>query len=344
MQALYRAAFGSWEEAQEQAFLQQELGEAPYYLLCRGQSRIGFFSVEEQPDACFLRELQLRREEQGRGLGTCFLLALSRYAAAAGKELRLEVLKGNEAAARLYRRLGFCPAGQNQTHLKMKKKVSKRAMQYILFDLDGTLTDSKEGIFKSAQYALAKLGITPPPLEEMNWVVGPPIRQSFAERYGLSEEAAFRGLRFYQERFGSVGYLENRLYEGVAHMLEQLHAAGCRMAVATSKPTFYATRILQHFGLDSYFEMISGSDLDGTNGKKELVVERALEALQADPKQTAMVGDRSYDMKGALKFGLYAVGAGYGYGDPGELEEAGAQAIAQTVEELTRILLGGRGV
>ena len=129
-------------------------------------------------------------------------------------------------------------------------------MQYILFDLDGTLTDSKEGIFKSAQYALEKLGITPPPLEEMNWVVGPPIRQSFAERYHLSEEEAFRGLRFYQERFGSVGYLENRLYEGVAHMLERLHAAGCRMAVATSKPTFYATRIIQHFGLDTYFEMI----------------------------------------------------------------------------------------
>ena len=127
-------------------------------------------------------------------------------------------------------------------------------------------------------------------------------------------------------------------------MLERLHAAGCRMAIATSKPTFYATRIIQHFGLDTYFEMISGSDLDGTNGKKELVVERALDALQAEPGRTAMVGDRSYDMKGALKFGLYAVGAGYGYGDPGELEAAGAQAIAQTVEELTEILLGEREV
>lgn len=116
------------------------------------------------------------------------------------------------------------------------------------------------------------------------------------------------------------------------------------MAIATSKPTFYATRIIQHFGLDTYFEMISGSDLDGTNGKKELVVERALDALQAEPGRTAMVGDRSYDMKGALKFGLYAVGAGYGYGDPGELEAAGAQAIAQTVEELTEILLGEREV
>ena len=172
-------------------------------------------------------------------------------------------------------------------------------MRYILFDLDGTLTDSKEGIFKSAQYALSKLDITPPPLSDMNWVVGPPIRQSFAERYGLSEEDALRGLRFYQERFGKVGYLENRVYPGVAEMLQTLVDAGCTLAVATSKPAFYATRILEHFALDGYFAYISGSEMDGTNGAKSAVVARAMQEIGADPAETAMVGDRRYDMQSA---------------------------------------------
>lgn len=215
-------------------------------------------------------------------------------------------------------------------------------MRYILFDLDGTLTDSKEGIFKSAQYALAKLGITPPPLSDMNWVVGPPIRQSFAKRYGLSEEDALRGLRFYQERFGKVGYLENRVYPGVAEMLQTLVDAGCTLAVATSKPAFYATRILEHFALDGYFAYISGSELDGTNGAKSAVVARAMQEIGADPAETAMVGDRRYDMQSAREAGLAAVGAGYGYADPGELEAAGAEAIAADTAELTKILLAGR--
>lgn len=215
-------------------------------------------------------------------------------------------------------------------------------MRYILFDLDGTLTDSKEGIFKSAQYALTKLGITPPPLSDMNWVVGPPIRQSFAERYGLSEEDALRGLRFYQERFGKVGYLENRVYPGVAEMLRTLSDAGCTLAVATSKPAFYATRILEHFGLDNYFAYISGSEMDGANGAKSAVVARAMQEIGADPAETAMVGDRRYDMQSARAAGLFAVGAGYGYADPGELEAAGAEAIAADTAALTKILLAGR--
>ncbi len=211
-------------------------------------------------------------------------------------------------------------------------------MRYILFDLDGTLTDSKEGILKSAQYALEKLGIQPPPLAEMNWVVGPPIRQSFAERYGLSPEDALKGLRFYQERFGQVGYLENRVYKGVPEMLDELKRSGCRMAVATSKPAYYAQRILQHFGLDGYFDYVSGSEMDGTNGKKPQVIARALKELAAQIEKTAMVGDRSYDMKGAREFGVYAVGAGYGYGEPGELHGAGAEIIAASPAELTEIL------
>ena len=215
-------------------------------------------------------------------------------------------------------------------------------MRYILFDLDGTLTDSKEGILKSAQYALQKLGITPPPIEEMNWVVGPPIRQSFAERYGLDEETAFAGLRFYQERFREKGYLENEVYPGIPALLHTLHEAGCILGIATSKPQYFATKILEHFGLLQYFRYVSGSDLDGTNGKKPQVIERALKNIGADPADTAMVGDRSYDMLGAKQFGLYAVGAGFGYGDPGELEQNGADIIAADAAALADILLAPR--
>lgn len=125
MQELYQEAFGSWEDVEEQAFLRQDLAEAPYHLLCRGEAPIGFFSVEEQSDAWFVRELQLLRGEQGRGVGTCFLLALHAHAAAAGKNLRLEVLKGNQAAARLYEKLGFRETGQNATHKTMEKKVRR---------------------------------------------------------------------------------------------------------------------------------------------------------------------------------------------------------------------------
>ena len=142
------------------------------------------------------------------------------------------------------------------------------------------------------------------------------------ERYGLSEEDALRGLRFYQERFGKVGYLENRVYPGVAEMLQTLVDAGCTLAVATSKPAFYATRILEHFALDGYFAYISGSEMDGTNGAKSAVVARAMQEIGADPAETAMVGDRRYDMQSAREAGLVAVGAGYGYADPGELEAA----------------------
>ena len=158
----------------------------------------------------------------------------------------------------------------------------------------------------------------------------------------VGEEDALRGLRFYQERFGKVGYLENRVYPGVAEMLQTLVDAGCTLAVATSKPAFYATRILEHFALDGYFAYISGSEMDGTNGAKSAVVARAMQEIGADPAETAMVGDRRYDMQSAREAGLAAVGAGYGYADPGELEAAGAEAIAADTAELTKILLAGR--
>ncbi|MBR3294750.1 MAG: HAD hydrolase-like protein [Clostridia bacterium] len=204
----------------------------------------------------------------------------------------------------------------------------------VFFDLDGTLTDSKEGIIKSAQYAFEKLGLPVPAFEEMYWVMGPPIRTSFRERIHLSEEDAFRGLRYYQERFGSVGYLENRVYEGVEQMLGELKDLGYRLFITTSKPTFYTNEILKHFGLDRYFTYVSGSDMDGTHGSKAEVVRYVIENFDCEKDETVIVGDRDHDILGGIQNGIHTIGVRYGYASENELEDAGAQYIAESPEDI----------
>ena len=208
----------------------------------------------------------------------------------------------------------------------------------ILFDLDGTITDSKEGIIKSAQYALRKLGIEPPAFENMFWVIGPPIRKSFAEKFSLDEETAFRGLRFYQERFGDVGYLENEVYEGVPEMLRLLKDKGYRLFITTSKPTVYTDAILKHFGLYDLFEFVSGSDLDGKRGSKAEVIRTVMEEHCLKASETVIVGDREHDIIGGKETGILTMGVRYGYADAGELESAGADWIAETPMDIVRIV------
>lgn len=221
--------------------------------------------------------------------------------------------------------------------------------RYCLFDLDGTLTDPKEGITKSVQYALRRFGIEEPDPDRLTAFIGPPLKDSFMEFYGFTEEEAVRAIGFYRERFAPAGMLENVIYPGIKEMLEGLCGQGMHLAVASSKPEVFVRRILLHFGIEKYFGVVVGSGLDGTRGTKKEVVEEALSqfrlfALPEEERKKicAMAGDRKFDIQGAKAHGLTGVGVRFGYAPEGELEAAGADYIADTVEELYRFLSGGR--
>ena len=220
--------------------------------------------------------------------------------------------------------------------------------QYCLFDLDGTLTDPKEGITKSVQYSLEKFGIKEPDLDKLEPFIGPPLKDSFIEFYGFTKEDAIKAIAFYRERFAPIGILENQIYPGMAQMIGELYKKKIHLAVASSKPTEFVHKILDHFGLGKYFEVIVGSGMDGSRATKEEVVEEALLQLgllsvpQNDRKNLcAMIGDRKFDIQGAKVHGLTGVGVSFGYAREGELEEAGADYIVNTVEELGVLLTQG---
>lgn len=217
--------------------------------------------------------------------------------------------------------------------------------QYCLFDLDGTLTDPKEGITKSVQHALRYFGIEEPDLGKLEPFIGPPLKDSFMEFYGLSEEQALKAIEVYRERFAPIGVLENTIIPGTEQMLLHAREKGIHLAVASSKPLVFVRQILQHFQIEQYFEVIVGSELDGTRGNKEEVVEEALRQLgilQMEPVQRkqrcAMVGDRKFDIQGAKAHSLTGIGVSFGYASPGELEQEGADAIADTMEQLEALL------
>ena len=218
--------------------------------------------------------------------------------------------------------------------------------QYCLFDLDGTLTDSREGITKSAQYALQHFGIEEPDLKKLEPFIGPPLKDSFMEFYGFTEEQAEEAMKFYRERFAPIGIYENEVFEGIPEMLRHLHQNGQKLAVASSKPIGFVRQILQHFEIDGYFDVIVGSELDGTRSTKEEVVEEALSQLgilelsgEERKNNCAMVVDRKFDIQGAKAYGLTGVGVSFGFAGEGELEEAGADIIVDTVTELEKLLL-----
>lgn len=210
-----------------------------------------------------------------------------------------------------------------------------------LFDLDGTLTESGEGIVKSVQYALEKLGIPTPDPRDLLCFVGPPLVKSFMKYFDLSREKADRGVDFYRERFGKIGIFENKLYPGVRGMLEDLKDRGYLLAIASSKPEDYILRILDYFEISSFFDVVTGSLMKGGRNSKTEVIEECLARLgmKKDRRLAVMVGDREHDMKGALDAGIDCIGVLYGYGDREELEKAGASHIAETVEDLRTCLL-----
>ncbi len=211
---------------------------------------------------------------------------------------------------------------------------------YLLFDLDGTLTNPKEGITKCVQYALHALDIYEPDLDKLVPFIGPPLRQSFLDFYQLEEQQALYAVEKYRERFSTVGLFENFPYPGIATMLQQLQAQGKILAVASSKPTIFVEQILQKFSLDQYFQVILGSNLDGSRTEKQEVIAEVLRQLHHPPaEQLLMIGDRKYDVIGAKAMGIHCVGVAFGFAAPGELEESGAIYIAQTVADLQQYLL-----
>ncbi len=209
----------------------------------------------------------------------------------------------------------------------------------LLFDLDGTLTDPKEGITKSIQYALDFFGVHVEDLDSLCRFIGPPLAPAFSEVYGFSKETAEAALAKYRERFGTVGLFENELYAGIPEVLSDLKKAGYRLFLATSKPTVYAEKILAHFGLSSYFEFVGGAEIGGKRIHKPDVIEYVLAENNLRREDCVMIGDRKYDMEGGGDAGLATLGVLYGYGDREELETAGADVVIETVEDLRTIFL-----
>lgn len=215
--------------------------------------------------------------------------------------------------------------------------------QYLFFDLDGTLTDPMLGITRSVQYALRHFGIEVTDLSTLCPFIGPPLKDSFREFYGMDDARAEEAIALTREYFAPKGIFENELYAGIPQLLEALRQGGARIAMGTSKPAPFARRIAEHFAIDRYFDLIEGSTLDGTRTTKSEVLRLAIEGLGVtDPAQAVMVGDRRFDIEGAAATGIESIGVLYGYGSREELEQAGATHIVADVGELGRLLLGSR--
>ena len=217
--------------------------------------------------------------------------------------------------------------------------------EYLLFDLDGTLTDPKIGITTCVQYALKSFGIDEPDLDKLEPFIGPPLKDSFQKFYGFDDDKAQKAVEKYRERFKDKGMFENEIYAGVPEMLKRLKMRGLHLGVASSKPTVFVEQILEHFHIKDYFEVIVGSELDGTRSDKAEVILEALRRFSSNgtvPKHKVfMIGDRSYDVDGARRVGIESVGVTFGYGSMQELMEAHADYIVRSVEELKRFLLRG---
>ncbi len=210
---------------------------------------------------------------------------------------------------------------------------------YVFFDLDGTLTDSKEGVLECVRYAIEAMG-RPVPEEDLLKFIGPPLQDSFVRYCGFSQEEAREGLRLFQERYVPVGQFKNRPAPGIAEMMGRLKERGCALALASSKAESQCVSICDRFGFTPHLAVIAGSG-GGQDQSKADVIREAMGRLGlTDPRRALMVGDRKYDVEGARACGMDCVGVEFfGYAPPGELEEAGAVAVVGTVAELEAYIL-----
>lgn len=210
----------------------------------------------------------------------------------------------------------------------------------LLFDLDGTLTESAPGIIQSIRYALDRMGIDEADPDQLYTFIGPPLMESFQRVYGLSDEKAWQAVQFYREYFAARGMFENSLYPGISSLVPSLCDHGYRLVVVTSKPQVYAEKILDHFQLRSHFERVVGSNLDGTLIEKSDLIAHVLNIYPDQSKESfLMIGDRRYDVEGARANGVDAAAVGYGYGSRKELTQSHPRYYLETVDELKDLFL-----
>ena len=211
----------------------------------------------------------------------------------------------------------------------------------ILFDLDGTLTDSGPGIRNAVRHALKKYGIEENDTEKLNRFIGPPLYDSFMRFYGISEAEAAKGENYFREYYRDIGIFENSVYDGVTDCLEKLQNGGVKLYIATSKPDFMAERVLSHFDLKKYFTDVCGADIEnGRCSKKDVLALLLKNNPEITSENAVMVGDREHDILGAQPFGMKGIGVLWGYGSKEELESAGAHFLAETPDKLYKFILG----
>ena len=211
----------------------------------------------------------------------------------------------------------------------------------ILFDLDGTISDPKAGITKSVQYALQNMNIFEPDIDKLECFIGPPLQASFAEHYDFDEEETKKAIDFYRERFKGKGMFENELYEKIPSLLRSLHEHKLSLAVATSKPTVFAEQILQYFNISQFFDMVVGSNLDGTRASKTEIIQYILSKYNNYKlDEFIMIGDRKHDIIGAANTGIDSIAVTYGYGSLEELSHCKPTYIVRDIDQFKEILIG----
>jgi len=215
----------------------------------------------------------------------------------------------------------------------------------VLFDLDGTLTDPKVGITRCIRFSLGLLGASPPDEDRLEWCIGPPLKASFRCLLNTDDEALVElAINHYRKRFSEIGIFENAVYPGITDSLRRIRNAGFLMLLATSKPRIYAARILKHFGLDTFFHAVHGSELDGRLADKGELIAHIIATEGCDPAGTLMVGDRLHDVAGGKKNGIATAAVTYGYGSREELAKAGPDLLFDSPAALASFLCGeGRG-
>ncbi|WLR57752.1 HAD family hydrolase [Mesobacillus subterraneus] len=208
----------------------------------------------------------------------------------------------------------------------------------ILLDLDGTITDPKIGITKSVQYALRKMDIASPDVDQLEGFIGTPLQVSFVEYFDFDEHQTEKAIDFYRERFKVKGIVENELYPNILGLLTFLREQSFSLIVATSKPTIFAEQILQHFKIDHYFDLVVGSNLNGTRTSKTEIIQYVLdEYKQYKPEDFLMIGDRKHDIVGANHNGIDSIGVLYGYGSLEELKNSEPTYLVESVEQVKAV-------
>ena len=221
----------------------------------------------------------------------------------------------------------------------MQNSTSGAPIRAVLFDWDGTVADTRPGIFNSVRYAIGQYGIADKPDDELRYFIGPPLYASFQKVCGMTPEQAEEAITIYRSRFSTIGWAENEVYPGIAQLMRSLKKNGAKIAIATAKPQAFAEKIAEKFGFAPYLDALVGPGFGNKHESKAAIVAKAMELLGGVP---VMVGDRCFDIDGGRANGIDTVGVTYGYGTREELEEAGATHVVDTVEELTRVLLEDR--